>query len=119
MTTNETPRLDESPRLTNPQFWKPPLKFRPLGLASESLNLCIDNVYTMAEVFVTLRVPKELKEKMRRSKINWSEELRQTIKSKLESDRKNKAGEELEKLLVDIKPGFNSLEAIREARRLG
>ena len=73
----------------------------------------------MTESLVTLRVPRELKEQMRRSKINWSKELRQTIKSKLEADRKRKAEEELERLLTNIKPGFNSLDAIREARRRG
>ncbi len=73
----------------------------------------------MAEALVTLRVPKELKEKMKRSKVNWSEELRKTIKAKLESDSKKNANEELEGLLADIKPGFNSLKAIKEARGLG
>jgi DNA primase len=73
----------------------------------------------MSDALVTLRVPKELKEKMNRSKVNWSEELRRTIKSKLEADSKKRAEEELEKLLADIKPGFNSLNAIREARELG
>ena len=73
-------------------------------------------VLTMPETLVTLRVPKELKERMKRSKINWSEELRKTIKTRLEADTKSRAGAELEKLLVDIKPGFNSLTAIKEAR---
>jgi len=73
----------------------------------------------MAEALVTLRVPKELKERMRKSNINWSEELRRTIRSKLDADRKRRAERELEELLVDIKPGFDSLEAIKEARRHG
>jgi hypothetical protein len=73
----------------------------------------------MDDALVTLRVSKELKEEMSRSKINWSEELRQTIKSKLESNRKKRVEEELERLLVDIKPGFNSLKAIKEARENG
>jgi post-segregation antitoxin (ccd killing protein) len=73
----------------------------------------------MTEVLITLRVPKELREKMRRSKINWSETLRQTIKSKLEADRKRKAEEELERLLKGVKPGYDSLKAIKEARGSG
>jgi post-segregation antitoxin (ccd killing protein) len=73
----------------------------------------------LTEVLVTLRVPKELKERMRKSGINWSEELRRTIKSKLEADKKRRAGEELEELLTGIKPGFDSLKAIKEARRHG
>ncbi len=68
---------------------------------------------------MTLRVPKKLKEQMKKSKINWSEELRMTIRSRLEADRKRKAEEVLEKLLTGIKPGFNSLDAIKEARRRG
>lgn len=56
---------------------------------------------------------------MRKSGINWSEELRRTIKSKLEADKKRRAGEELEELLTGIKPGFDSLKAIKEARRHG
>ena len=73
----------------------------------------------MTEALVTLRVPRELKERMRRSKINWSEELRRTIRSRLEADRKRRAEEELEALLTGIKPGFDTLGAIKEARRLG
>lgn len=60
-----------------------------------------------------------MKEKMKRSKTNWSEELRKAIKSRLEADKKRKANEELESLLADVRPGFDSLKAIREARELG
>jgi post-segregation antitoxin (ccd killing protein) len=73
----------------------------------------------MTEALVTLRVPKELKDRMKRSKINWSDELRRTIRAKLEADRKRKADDQLAKLLADVKPGFNSQEAIREARLHG
>jgi post-segregation antitoxin (ccd killing protein) len=73
----------------------------------------------MTKTLVTLRVPKELREKMRKSKINWSEELRRTIKARLEADKKGRAEEELEGLLMGIKPGFDSLQAIKEARRRG
>jgi post-segregation antitoxin (ccd killing protein) len=81
--------------------------------------MCIDVIYTMAEALVTLRVPREMKEKMKKSGINWSEQLRLTIKSKLEADSKGRAEEELERLLEGVKPGFDSLEAIKEARRIG
>ena len=79
----------------------------------------IDIVYTMAETLVTLRVPKELKEKMNKSRINWSEELRRAIRSKLEEDTKRSADTELERLLDGVKPGFDSLRAIKEARQNG
>jgi len=73
----------------------------------------------MAESLVTVRVPKDLKERMRRSRINWSEELRRTIRSRLEADEKKRAEEELGRLLAGVKPGFDSLSAIREARSRG
>src|SRR2546426_7217037 len=76
-------------------------------------------VYTMNESLITVRVPKELKKRMRESRINWSEELRRAIKAKLEADSKKTTEVELEKLLKSVKPGFSTLQAIKEARRHG
>ncbi len=73
----------------------------------------------MVEALVTFRVPRELKERMTSSGINWSDELRRTIRVKLEADRKRRADEELARLLADVGPGFDSLRAIKEARRNG
>ena len=73
----------------------------------------------MSESLITVRVPKELKKRMRESRINWSEELRRAIKAKLEADNKKTTEVELEKLLKSVKPGFSTLQAIKEARRHG
>ncbi len=73
----------------------------------------------MNESLITVRVPKELKKRMRESRINWSEELRRAIKAKLEADSKKTTEVELEKLLKSVKPGLSTLQAIKEARRHG
>lgn len=73
----------------------------------------------MADSMITIRVPKGMKERMRRADINWSEELRHLIESKLEEGQRRKANEELEYILRNMKPGFDSVRAIREAREHG
>jgi post-segregation antitoxin (ccd killing protein) len=73
----------------------------------------------MSESLITVRVPRELKEKMKRAKINWSDELRKTIAAKLEVDQKRKSEAELARVLESVKPGFDTLSAIKEARRNG
>ncbi len=73
----------------------------------------------MNESLITVRVPKELKKRMRESRINWSEELRRAIKAKLEADNKKTTEVELEMVLKSVKPGFSTLQAIKEARRHG
>ena len=73
----------------------------------------------MNESLITVRVPKELKKRMRESRINWSEELRRAIKAKLEGDSKKTTEVELEMVLKSVKPGFSTLQAIKEARRHG
>lgn len=73
----------------------------------------------MEESMITIRVPKEMREKMRRAGINWSEELRHAIESKLDEGQRRKANEELELIMRNVKPGFDSTRAIREAREHG
>jgi hypothetical protein len=73
----------------------------------------------MNESLITVRVPKELKKRMRESRINWSEELRRAIKAKLEADSKKTTEVELEMVLKSVKPGFSTLQAIKEARKHG
>ena len=73
----------------------------------------------MNESLITVRVPKELKKRMRESRINWSEELRRAIKAKLEADSKKTTEVELEMVLKSVKTGFSTLQAIKEARRHG
>ena len=70
----------------------------------------------MSDTLITVRVPKDLRAKMRRAGINWSEELRQAIEARLEAEQKKEAARALDGILKSVKPGFDSLSAIREAR---
>lgn len=71
----------------------------------------------MSDDLVTIRVPKQLKKRMKTSNVNWSRELRGAIERKLATDDRKDAVSELDSLLVSIKPGFNSTHAIKENRR--
>jgi post-segregation antitoxin (ccd killing protein) len=73
----------------------------------------------MDESLITVRVPKELKERMKKARINWSEELRAAIRKKLETNQRRNADEDLERILASMRPGFDSSRAIKEARRHG
>lgn len=73
----------------------------------------------MQESLITVRVPRELKERMKRARINWSKELREAIKTKLETNQRQGADEDLERILASMRPGFDTLGAIKEARRHG
>ncbi len=73
----------------------------------------------MTESLVTIRVPREMKQKMRRAGINWSEELRQVITERLSRNQRKRAREELEIVLTSVRPGFDSSRAIKEARKHG
>jgi hypothetical protein len=76
---------------------------------------CID----MSDDLVTIRVPKDLKKRMRSSKLNWSQELRNAIEQKLAANNRKRAALELDSILVSVKPGFDSTRAIKETRHFG
>ncbi len=65
---------------------------------------------------VTIRVPKQLKKKMKKSQVNWSQELRNAIERKLAGEDRKRAASELNSILKSVKPGFNTLRAIKETR---
>ena len=73
----------------------------------------------MADALITIRVPKDLRARMKRAGINWSEELRQVIRLKLEAQQRREAARALAEVLESVEPGFDSLRAIKEARRNG
>jgi hypothetical protein len=73
----------------------------------------------MSDELVTLRIPKDLKKRMKKSKINWSQELRQSIERKLSASDRDEAIHELDAILLSVKPGFDSTRAIKESRRIG
>jgi hypothetical protein len=71
----------------------------------------------MSESLVTIRVPSEMKERMKKAGLNWSEELRKVIEERLSENQRKEARTELELLLGSVKPGFDSSHQIKEARR--
>jgi hypothetical protein len=73
----------------------------------------------MTESLVTIRVPRETKERMKKAGLNWSEELRKVIEERLSDSQRKEARKELEGLLRSVKPGFDSTRQIKEARRHG
>lgn len=73
----------------------------------------------MSDSLITIRVPRGLRARMKRAGINWSEELRQAIRTKLEAERKKEAAKMLDRILATVEPGFDSSKAIKEARRNG
>jgi post-segregation antitoxin (ccd killing protein) len=73
----------------------------------------------MDESLITVRVPRELKTRMRKAKINWSEVLREAIRTRLEANQRRNAEKDLERIISSVRPGFDSSQAIREARRHG
>jgi len=73
----------------------------------------------MSDELVTIRVPRQLKKRMKKSRINWSRELREAIEHRLATDSRQEAIRELDRLLLSVRPGFDSTQAIKESRRLG
>ena len=71
---------------------------------------------------ITIRVERELKERMKEIKINWSEFIREAIRKRIEQEERRKA---VETLLRDLKNkrcsvprGFinRTIREVREAR---
>jgi len=93
----------------------PPLAYR-LVILKRMTNI----YYTTSMSVVSVRVPRELKEKMQkyRDKINWSEEIRRFIENKiLEAERENTLSrlEELIKQLPTVPRGM-AVRYMREDR---
>ncbi len=66
---------------------------------------------------VTFRVPRELKERMRRYKINWSEILRKTVEETIRKYELVEAAKIADEIRNKTEYGaFNSVKAIREDR---
>ncbi|HIP89514.1 MAG TPA: hypothetical protein EYH24_06250 [Thermococcus paralvinellae] len=51
---------------------------------------------------VSFRIPHELKRKMKKVDINWSEEIRKFIEAKVREYRKKKALEEIDIMLANL-----------------
>ena len=69
---------------------------------------------------VSVKVPDEVKKDMekRKERINWSEEIRQFISSKIEEDRRRENIEKAEKLLQKTRklPKGTAAKLVREDR---
>ncbi len=66
---------------------------------------------------VTIRVPKEMKEEMKKIKINWSEYLRKVIEDKIRQVKREMASRKIDEIRSKTRMGvFNAAEAIREDR---
>ena len=67
---------------------------------------------------VSVRVSKELKEKMKKYDINWSEEIRKAIIERISEIERAKAAEEISKMIEGLpkaETGF-SVKSVREDR---
>jgi post-segregation antitoxin (ccd killing protein) len=53
---------------------------------------------------ITIKIPSDLKKKMRQLKINWSEYIRNAIQKKLEEERKKIASVKLDEIRARSKP---------------
>jgi len=67
---------------------------------------------------ITVKIPSDLKRKMRQLKINWSEYIRNAIQKRLEEERKKAASVKLDEVRARSKPvATDELVAwIREGR---
>lgn len=70
----------------------------------------------MGSDVVVVRVPKELKERMKRAEINWSEEIRGFIEKRLRSYELQQSLREIRKKARKRKVSVDSTELIREDR---
>lgn len=62
-------------------------------------------VYKMDEKSViTVKIPSDLKKKMKRIKINWSEYIRNAVQKKLEEEKKKMASTKLDEIRARSKP---------------
>ena len=72
----------------------------------------------MASEILTIRVPKELKEKMKKLNINWSEEIRLFIERKIRSHELLQALTEIRRRAKERRASVDSTKLIREDREL-
>ena len=61
-------------------------------------------IVKMGASVITIKVPKELKDKMKRIKMNWSEYVRLAISQKIEEQELREASEKLDQIRARAKP---------------
>ncbi len=70
----------------------------------------------MSSTVITIRIPKELKEKMKKININWSEEIRRFIEEKIRSYELLETFEKIRRRAKKRKVRVDSTVLIREDR---
>lgn len=66
---------------------------------------------------LSIRLPKDLKDQMKKTEIDWSEYIRNAIEEKIKHDRRIKASRSIDKIRNKTKYGtFDSTKSIREDR---
>ncbi len=65
---------------------------------------------------ISIRISATLKKEMEKYDVNWSEVIRQMIQGRIEIERRKRAAEAVDEVRKRIKPGFDSVKAIREDR---
>ena len=53
---------------------------------------------------ITVKIPSELKKKMKQVKVNWSEYIRESIQTKIEEQRMKVASAKLDEVRTRVKP---------------
>ena len=71
----------------------------------------------MSSDTLSIRIPTEIKEKMREVDIDWPDYLRAAIERKIKESRKRNAAESMDRIRSKTRRGqFNSVKSIREDR---
>ena len=70
----------------------------------------------MSSTVITIRIPRELKEKMKKININWSEEIRRFIEEKIRSYELLETFEKIRRRAKKRKVRVDSTVLIREDR---
>ncbi len=53
---------------------------------------------------ITVKIPSELKKKMKQVKVNWSEYIRDSIKKKIDEQKMKEASSKLDQIRMKAKP---------------
>ena len=72
----------------------------------------------MGQNVITVKVPKELKEKMKKIKVNWSEYIRECVQKKIDEQKMKEASAKLDEIRIRAKPVSEEelLSWVREGR---
>ena len=80
-----------------------------MGLDFSNAFRYVRHVYTLGVCMeqidvITVKVPSELKKKMKQINVNWSEYIRESIKKKIEEQKMKAASAKLDEIRMRAKP---------------